>query len=76
MSARKWDDLTEAEKVAATLARWRAGHTSVGNHQRMIRLDARAEAFEEACDWLAAHGFLRASEALAAAAFEAPAGVA
>lgn len=74
MSARNWDDLSEAEKVEATLARWRAGHTSVANHQRIIREDARAQAFEEACDWLKANGFLAASDALEAAVFEAPAG--
>ena len=70
MSARNWDDLSEAEKVEATLARWRAGHTSVANHQRMIREDARAQAFEDACDWLKANGFLAASDALEAAVFE------
>ncbi|MBI4921873.1 MAG: hypothetical protein HY834_08995 [Devosia nanyangense] len=65
-----WDELTEEQKVAAVLRRKLCGHTSVVEHQRVQKLQARADALGEACDWLAAHGFAEASAALEAVAFE------
>lgn len=70
----KWDELTEAEKVARTTARIAAGHTSVGRYQRHLVLRAREAAFDEAISYLSAAGYAEASAALEAAAFEAPAG--
>lgn len=70
----RWDELSEAEKVARTTARIAAGHTSVGRYQRHLVLRAREEAFVEAVSFLDARGYAEASAALEAAAFEAPAG--
>lgn len=65
-----WDQMTEAEKVAAHEARLDAGHTSVARYEKRLQLRARAEAFDEAIGFLAAQGFVEASAALEAAAFE------
>lgn len=65
-----WNELTEAEKVAAHEARLDAGHTSVVRYERRLELRARANAFDEAISFLAAQGFAEASAALEAAAFE------
>lgn len=65
-----WNDLTEQEKVEATRVRHRYGHTSVANYERMLRLDAREQAFDEAIRFLASRGFAEASAELEAAAFE------
>ena len=67
---RDWDDLTEAEKVAARDARIDAGHTSVARYERRLELRARANAFDEAISFLEARGFADASAALEAVAFE------
>lgn len=68
--SKDWNDLTEAEKVAAHEARINAGHTSVVRYERRLELRARANAFDEAISFLAAHGYDDASAALEAAAFE------
>lgn len=70
MSKKNWNELTEAEKVAAHEARLDAGHTSVVRYERRLELRARANAFDEAISFLTAKGFAEASAALEAAAFE------
>lgn len=65
-----WNELTEAEKVAAHEARLNSGHTSVVRYEKRLQLLARADAFDEAISFLAAQGYAEASAALEAAAFE------
>ena len=65
-----WNDMTEAEKLAAQEARSASGHTSVVRYEKLLQRRARAQAFDEAISFLAAHGFADASAALEAAAFE------
>lgn len=65
-----WDQMTEAEKVAANEARLDAGHTSVVRYEKRLVRRARYDAFDEAITFLAARGFVEASAALEAAAFE------
>lgn len=65
-----WDKLSPSQKAAVTESRKRAGHSSVHEAEKRMVLDARAKAFGEACDWLKAAGYLEASAALEAAAFE------
>jgi len=67
-----WDQMTEAEKVAANEARLDAGHTSVVRYEKRLQLRVREQAFDEAITFLAAQGFAEASAALEAAAFERP----
>lgn len=65
-----WNELTEAEKVAAHETRLNSGHTSVVRYEKRLQLLARADAFDEAISFLAAQGYAEASAALEAAAFE------
>lgn len=63
-----WDDLTEEQKKRLAPVDFR--HMSVNRAIILDRLDARAKAFGEAIDWLAANGFSEASAALEHVAFE------
>lgn len=67
----EWDKLTEEQKVERTRLRKLSGHTSVFEHDKARMEAVREQAFNEACDFLMAHGFAEASAALEAAAFEA-----
>jgi hypothetical protein len=65
-----WDKLTPRQQAAAVATRKLGGHTSVAEGQRVQNLAARGQAFEECCQWLAAHGWFEASDALRAVCFE------
>jgi len=69
-----WNDLTEAEKVAAREGRIASGHTSVTRYEGLLQRRARERAFDEAITFLASRGFLKAAAELEAAAFEKVAG--
>ncbi len=67
--AKSWDQLTEAEK-ATVAAHNRRHHVGAGRALLQAKIDARAQAFDEAILWLDLNGFAEASVALERVCFE------